>query len=69
MRNESEIKISDLRKKKAAMNETEAETEAKNAIFNFVGMLPEQKSISLMEAWNDWFGESESGQNFRNERD
>ena len=34
-----------------------------------VANLPEQKGISLMEAWTDWFGESEYGQTFRNERD
>ena len=61
MRNESEIKISDLRKKKVALNETKEEAEAKQSLFNYVGVLPEQKSISLMEAWNDWFGESEHG--------
>ena len=34
-----------------------------------VATLPEQKGISLMEAWTDWFGESDNGQSFRNLRE
>ena len=69
MRNESEIKISDLRKKKHAMVETEEETNAKGQLCNLVSVIPEQKAMSLMEAWTDWFGESQHGAAFRTERE
>ena len=56
MRNETEIKHSDLRKKQEAQDESKEESEAKQQLFNFMGVLPEQRSLGLIDSWTSWFG-------------